>query len=197
MNAIDGPGYMWLGPHAHEARAAFHRARKAGMKPLRAMVIGCVASFRDAWAFRLRIAEKVGCSVRTVQRALNQGRELGLIEVFRAKKGEIPKGRTKPLKCGWSHRITVGFGKAAAVVEAAVAACRIRWELRKVLPVSTPPKLQASADNARLSARVADPAVLAPKPRTANQLRSWTAAELDAELERIERAKAALYGPPK
>lgn len=166
------------------------------MNAIRALVIGCVASFRDGWAFRHTIAARVKCSVRTVARALRQGRELGLIQVWRAKKGEIPPGLTKPMKCGWSHRVAVGFGKAAEAVVAAVAAARVKWLLRH--PPSTPPQLAPEqADKRGLSAKpVADPSTLAPKPRTANQLRRWTAEEIEAELERIERARAAL-GPPE
>jgi hypothetical protein len=188
MSALDGPGYLWLGPNAAEARAAYARARGAGMNALRSLVIGCVASFQDGWAFRHTIARKVKCSVRTVQRALNQGRELGLIQVFRAKKGEIPKGCTEPLKCGWSHRITVGFGRAAAAAMAAVAAARVKWMLRFEAPTTGPRKT--------VELCAADKALLSAKPRTANQARRWTAEEIDAELQRIELAKASL-GPPE
>lgn len=189
MSALLGPGYLWLGPNAAEALAAYTRARAAGMNAVRSLVIGCVASFRDAWAFRKTIAERVKCSVRTVQRALNQGRKLGLIQVWRAKKGEIPKGLSAPMKCGWSHRIAVGFGQAAAVVAAAVAAARVKFMLRH--PPSVAPKLPAPTLPASCQP-VADNRVLSAKPRTANQLRRWTAEEIEAELARIERARAAL-----
>jgi len=192
VSAIDGPGYLWLGPDGAEARAAYARARAAGMNLLRSMVIGCIASFRDGWAFRHTIARKVGCSVRTVQRAINEGRALGLIQVFRAKKGERPPGCSTPLKCGWSHRITVGFGRAAAAALAAVAAARVKWMLRH------PPKMPAPTLAAGCQAdKRGTPIVraLTKPPPTPNQRRTWTAEEIDAELERIERAKAALSPP--
>jgi len=187
VSASLGPGYLWLGPHAAEARAAYGRARLAGLRPLHALVIGCIASFKDAWAFRHTIAAKVGCSVRTVQRAMNAARALGLIQVWRAKKGEVPKGLREPLKCGWSHRITVGFGLAAAAVQAAVAAARVKYLLRFEPPKA--PKI-APVNGISGPAIPIDKSVLAPRPKTANQLRSWTAEELEAELDRLERAKA-------
>ena len=124
-------GFLWwLGPVGDEARAAYVRARDAGMSHLRALVIGCVASFKDCWARRRKIAEHLRCSVRTVQRALTQAKELGLIGIGRSKPGEIPPGAKSEITCGFSHRWTIGWGMAGALVQEAVNRARA-WRLQK------------------------------------------------------------------
>lgn len=149
---------------------------------MRALVIGSVASFKECWTFRRNLAAKVGCSVRTVQRALTQAREEGLIGMARAKKTEVPPNwQHGPVTCGWSHRWTIGWGKAAEVVQDAVHAAKARW-LVKI--ASTPPKSTTAASGPPLDRRS-----LAPAPRTEYQRRTWTAAELDAELERLAAEK--------
>ena len=178
VNACDAPpcqGWFWVGPVAHEARAAFERARNAGLSSARALVIGNVASRKDCWAFRKTIAKKIGCSVRTVQRGLTQAKELGLIKTFRAKKGEVPPGRKEPLKCGWSHRVVVGWGQAGEAVKQAVDAARARWIVKAATPRVSPPS-RGGVDS--------KPRGVAARPEY--QRRTWTSAELDAELARLE-----------
>jgi hypothetical protein len=148
---------------------------------MRALVIGSVASFKECWTFRKNLAAKVGCSVRTVQRALTQAREEGLIGMARAKKEEIPPGwEHGPIPCGWSHRWVIGWGAAAQKVADAVHAAKARW-LVKI--ASTPPKKPATATEP------ARAVTYKPTPRTEYQRRTWTAAELDAELERLATEK--------
>ncbi len=133
------------------------------MSALRAWVVAQIASFRDCWVFRKRIAEWARCSVRTVQRAITQARALGLLGVARAKPNEVPTGASSPLPCGWSHRWTIGWGQAAAAVKKAVTAARLAWITR----------------------RTTVPVAKAPPPEPEPLRRQWTAAELDAELERL------------
>jgi DNA-binding transcriptional MocR family regulator len=160
---------MWLGPVHSEARAAFQRSRTAGLSPMRALVIGCVASFKECWAFRRKLAEKVGCSVRTVQRALTQARTEGLIGLARAKKDEVPKGwEHGPITCGWSHRWTIGWGLAGAKVHDAVHAAKARWMV----------KIALAKPKATASATVPPPAVT----YKAKPARPMTPDELDADL---------------
>lgn len=144
------------------------------MNSARATVAAFVASFRDCWAFRRLIARTLRLSVRTVQRALTQAQDLGLLRTARAKKGEVPTGARGPIDCGFSHRWTIGWGiagkRAAEKIRNAVEAARMRRVLRVVVPGAT-------AKHAR---------VIAPKPPTVNQRRTWTAEELDAELARID-----------
>lgn len=155
MQAAVTSNGLWLGPHHGEARAAYTRARRAGLTSLRALVIGSVASFKDCWAFRAKLAAKHDCSVRTVQRALTQAREEGLIGVARSKcdivRGkkvfEKPPHFDKPVPCGWSHRWTIGWGKAGAAVKQAVEAARARWIVRHAvhLPERSHPTLSVAA----------------------------------------------------
>ena len=179
---------LWLGPVHSEARSAFQRARQAGLSPMRALVIGSVASFKECWAFRRKLAAQVGCSIRTVQRALTQAREEGLIGVARAKKTDVPPNwKHGPIACGWSHRWVIGWGKAGQAVADAVHAAKARWLVKHAL--ATPRVSQTSAPPAD---NQVDPAIsrrAATGPRAEYARRKWTAQELDAELELLERAK--------
>lgn len=169
---------LWLGPVHTEARAAYQRAREAGLSTMRALVIGSVASFKECWAFRRKLAAKVGCSVRTVQRALTQARSEGLIGVARAKKGETPPNWAHgPVDCGWSHRWTIGWGAAATVVRDQVHAAKARWLIKHALG----PKVPGKAAAAPIVGSTMDP-----------KRRKWTAEELDAELMKAaDDARAA------
>jgi hypothetical protein len=156
------------------------------MSPLRAFVIGEIGSFRDCWEFRKKIAKVVGCSVRTVQRAITQGKSLGLVGVARAKKTEIPPGAARPVECGWSHRWTIGWGKVGRVVDEAIAQARARWITRSVVaaasaPTSSPKPCDGSSSKTTTNRHKAWASSSAPK-------RHWTPEELDAELERRARA---------
>lgn len=166
---------LWLGPAVHEAVAAYHRARAAGLSVMRSLTIGNVASFRDGWAFRKKIAQKIGGSVRTVGRALEQGRREGLIGVARAKKGErAPDEDGKPtiqLPCGFSHRWTIGWGRAGEQVKAAISAAKAKFLARQIVKGKAGPPISRRSE------------------------RRWTAAELDAELER--RARSLAPPPPE
>jgi DNA-binding transcriptional MocR family regulator len=173
---------MWLGPVHSEARAAYHRARTTGLSPLRSLVIGTVASFKDCWTFRRNLAKQVGCSVRTVQRALTQARSEGLIGVARAKKTEVPPNwQHGPVTCGWSHRWVIGWGKAGEAVKEAVEAAKARWFVRH----SMAPKPPAPAS-------YMTPAAKSVAPRSEFSGLRMTAAQIDAELERLD----ALKKPP-
>jgi hypothetical protein len=147
---------LWLGPSHYEARAAYHRARGAGLTSLRALVVGTIGSFQDCWSFRSTIATFLGCSVRTVQRAITQAKQEGLIGVARSKVTVKPDGSRefepapklgKPIPCGWSHRWTVGWGKAGEAVQRAVEAARARWLVRHAvhLPARTHATLNVKA----------------------------------------------------
>jgi hypothetical protein len=152
----------YIGKDHLEARYAEQRARVAGLSTLRARVVGQIASFTDGWVFRETIAKFLDCSVRTVQRAITQAREEGLLNTARAKKKEVPPGRAEPLPCGWSHRWIIGRGLAAAALLAAVTAAKL----------------------ARLAVRTVRPRAELPRPaRDRPPPRRWTAAELDAALE--------------
>lgn len=198
---VTAAGSLWLGPVHSEARAGYQRARNAGLSPLRALVIGTVASFKECWTFRRNIAAKVGCSVRTVQRALTQARSEGLIGVARAKKTEVPPNwEHGPVTCGWSHRWVIGWGKAGQAVADAVHQAKARWlvkhAIRSTVPAlgrtpyagahsATPDKSHHAAAGESGPGRRG----IARERPNPNQRRTWTAAELDAELERLAAEK--------
>lgn len=159
---------MWLGPDPLEASAAYGRARRAGMSATRALVVGQIASFRDCWAFRARLARIVGASVRTVQRAISEAKSLGLIGVARAKQGETAPGLERAVPCGWSHRWTIGRGLALGAVQKAIEAARTKFLRRTSL---------------------AGGVVRTSKPPAPS--RRWTAEEISRELERRDRDVSA------
>ena len=99
---------VWIGPDWTEAQAMYERARELGMSKSRAEALAHVASRKDLWAFARYVAERIGCSVRTFQRAITQGKSLGLVRTARGKKTEVPPGANAPIACGWCHRWTVG-----------------------------------------------------------------------------------------
>ena len=151
----------YLGPDHLEARHAEQRAREAGLSVVRSKVVGNVASTKDLWAFRSSIAKQVGCSIRTVARALKQAVEEGLIRVHRGKRDEVPPRAKAPIPCGWSHRWFVARGLAVAAAVAAIAAAKLAAVARQA--VSPQKHLRPQA----------------PRP----EQRRWTAEELDAALE--------------
>ncbi len=162
----------YCGPDALEARAAEQRAREAGLTVLRSRVVGHIASFRDGWIFRRRLAELLKCSIRTVQRAITQAREEGLIGVARAKLGEKPQGAAGTFACGWSHRWVIGRGLAVAGALAAVAAAKLAAVARRAAKPSAPQQRRAPAGQRRPPAR------------------RWTADEIDQALAETPPATA-------
>jgi DNA-binding transcriptional MocR family regulator len=128
--------------------------------------------------FRRKLAEKLGLSVRTVQRALTQGEAEGLIGKARAKLGEKPPNMAEVIPCGWSHRWTIGWGQAGKLVQRAVDAARARFIVRHAAQPVALPKRPSALDPER-------PA----RQKTPYQRRGWTAEQLDAELARLERER--------
>lgn len=94
------------GPFQSEAKKAYALAVAEGWRGKGPTVYAELVSHgKDPWLFQSSIAAAVGCAVRTVQRWLRRMRDEGLLQCFRAKKGEVPKGRQHPVSCGWSHRV--------------------------------------------------------------------------------------------
>jgi hypothetical protein len=163
----------WIGPLHVQADDAFRRARVAGLSYARACVVGQIASFKDGWIFRARLADAVGVCVRTVQRAITQARELGLMATARSKPREKPPGAQGPLPCGFSHRWILAPAQAAAA-----AASHLARKVARSLCDAKPPTCDGRA-------RVVRPVNLAER-----------AARARAELARL----AALWEeepPPK
>jgi hypothetical protein len=158
----DTAAVMWPGPFATEARAAYCRARGEGMSSGRALVLGCLASFKQPWIFRRTLAGFTGLCVRTVQRAITEAKGLGLLGTARAKPNEVPPGRSLPLPCGWSHRWIVGWGLALERAKEAVARARAR----------------------RIARAGAHKVPKGPRVKQRAQ-RRWTAEQIDAELQGV------------
>lgn len=92
------------GVHRREAYRLFRYALEQGMSWLRARVLAAAASYGEkVWAFQGGLADFVGCSLRTVQRAFDEAKHLGLVTSRRSRQGELtPTG--KYLKCGFALR---------------------------------------------------------------------------------------------
>jgi RNase P protein component len=93
---------------------------------------------RDPWIFQSSIAERLGCSVRTVQRWLAAFRALGLLECWRGKKKEIPPGASGPIRCGFSHRSLTAWHAAGSAFRAAVERIKAKREARILARAARP-----------------------------------------------------------
>jgi hypothetical protein len=175
---------MWLGPYQHEATAAYKRARESGLSLVRAFVVGMIASHRDCWAFRRTIAAKVGCSVRTVQRAITQAKAEGLLKTWRCKKTEKPPAYGTIVPCGWSHRVIIGWGLAGHAIKGAIAAARASFLVRSVARTEKRAERRGDVQTLPRGARGSYVFRRGDKPR-----RTWTADELAAELAELDRRK--------
>ena len=171
---------VWPGPYPFEARQAYWRARNEGMSLARSMVVGSIASFKDAWIFRRKLARWIGCSVRTVQRAITEAKALGLVGVARAKQGEVPPGANTEIPCGWSHRWTIGWGKAVEIAKAEIAQTR----LARVLKLMVGPK--AKPTEAARNVTAAEVKAVIDAQRSP---RAWSVEQIDAELARLARVR--------
>lgn len=128
---------LWHGSDVVEAVASYGRAIEAGFTELRARIIGSVSSWKDCWAPQSTLAEFHHCCVRTVQRALHDGRENGLIRCAFSKEGERPPGADGPMNFKWSHRWTIGRGLAGKALQSAINAARAAAVICKVIPKRT------------------------------------------------------------
>jgi hypothetical protein len=165
---------MWGGPFQEEGTSAYRGARRDGISVARSIVLGHIGSFRDGWAPRRTLARWSGTSIRTSQRAITQGKQLGRLGVARFKTGETPPGAIHPMWCGGSHRWTIGWGKQGAAKSEAIARARLKMAQRTALGVTRAATCKGSPI---IPARAHAPAQRAP--------RRWTAEQLDAELARL------------
>lgn len=85
---------------------------------------------RDPWIFQSSLAERLGCSVRTIQRWLHRFREAGLLQCWRGKPREVPPGASGPIRCGFSHRALTAWHAAGAAFRKAVESIKARREQR-------------------------------------------------------------------
>lgn len=151
----------WLGPLHAQADDAFRRARMHGLSHARACVVGQIASFKDGWAFRSSLASAVGVCVRTVQRAITQAREAGMMRTARSKPREKPPGLQGPLPCGFSHRWIL-----APVQEAVAAASHLARKVARSLAVDgCEPRAVACTPERRARMSLADLAERAARAR--------------------------------
>jgi DNA-binding transcriptional MocR family regulator len=174
------PPGVWIGPDDAEARSAYARARELGLTKSRAEAVAHVASRDDLWAFARTIAERIGCSRRTVQRAFAQAKALGLMRSARGKKGEVPRGAREALPCGFCHRWVIGKGLAGAAIQRAVSEARARWLLNFGRRQSVPKSDRELERSAR------DPQPRRPPAGTFAQKLEW----LDRELAELAERKS-------
>lgn len=144
-------------------------------------MLGSIASFKDCFAFRSSLANHLDLSVRTVQRAITQAKEHGLIGVARSKPGEQltrDDGSKYQLPCGFSHRWTIGWGQAYEQAKAVVAQTRLARMVKRAAAMVVPSKPEPKAE---------------PKPERPEwpAFRRWTVEEIDLELERRHGVKPA------
>lgn len=113
------------------AREAHAFAVAEGMRGFGPVIYAELTSYgRDPWIFQSSIAERLGCSVRTVQRWLHAFREAGLLQCFRGKKREVPPGASGPIRCGFSHRVLTAWHAAKSAFRNAVEEIKARRSAR-------------------------------------------------------------------
>lgn len=99
------------GVHRREAYFVFRFALQEQMSWKRAHALAVAASYgAKSWVFQSNIAKWANCSVRTVQRAINEAKTLGILWSRRSRQGEIPPNGRGPLKCGCAIRTFSAWG---------------------------------------------------------------------------------------
>ncbi len=174
MKAATACTKPWHGPDIAEAAAAYARAIAAEISELRARVIGSISSWKDCWATQGKLAEFHNCSVRTVQRALHDARQNGLICCAFSKPGEKPPGAAQPMNFKWSHRWTPGRGLAGKALQAAINAARAAAVICKIIPKRTFNEPQRIA---KAKAKLRNP----PSHLTREQRARWIEEQMELE----------------
>lgn len=99
------------GVHRREALFVFRFALQEQMSWKRAHCLAVAASFgAQSWVFQGTVAKWVKCSVRTVQRAMNEAKTLGILWSRRSRQGEVPPNARGSLKCGCAIRTFTAWG---------------------------------------------------------------------------------------
>lgn len=99
------------GVHRREALFVFRYALSQQMTWKRAHCLAVAASYgQKSWVFQGTVAKLVGCSLRTVQRAMNEAKTLGILYSRRSRQGETPPNGRGPLKCGCAIRTFTAWG---------------------------------------------------------------------------------------
>ena len=97
---------LFGGLFQRQAKEGYAFAVAEGFRGFGPLIYAELMSYgRDAWIFQSSIAQKLGCSVRTVQRWLRIFRDSGLLRCWRSKKREKPPGLAHAVTCGFSHRV--------------------------------------------------------------------------------------------
>ena len=124
-----------------EADAVYAFAIERGMSHPRAYSLACFASFgRKTWTQQKRIAGFTGYSIRTTQRSVRQGKQIGLLTTQRFPRGFQPEGGRGPLRCGGAWKTFIGWGLAVA----AATALRLRYAVRDGFRAAARAELRAS-----------------------------------------------------
>ena len=121
------------------AREAYEFARAEGMRGFGPLIHAELTSYgRDPWIFQSSIAERLGCSVRTVQRWLYAFRAAGLLQCWRGKPKETPPGASGPIRCGFSHRALTAWHAAGSAFRRAVENIKAKREARILARAARP-----------------------------------------------------------
>jgi hypothetical protein len=106
------------------------------MSWLRAYAVACLASMGQvSWQFQSSVAKfmlrgadpkQIRGRMRTIQRAVRQAKQMGVLVSRRLRRGERPPGARQPITCGGALRRFVAWGKP----KAQAMALRARYALR-------------------------------------------------------------------
>jgi hypothetical protein len=137
-------GVALPGPYRSEALAILEHCKQAGMSWLRAYAVACLASQAEGgicWKFQSNVARfmlgrdaapaQVRGRMRTIQRAVRQAKQMGVLVSRRLRRGERPPGARQPITCGGALRRFIAWGKPKAQRLALCAKYAIREVWRR------------------------------------------------------------------
>jgi hypothetical protein len=115
-----------------EAIRVYKWARSEGMTHARARILSCGAAYgRQFYTFERTLAEFTGFCRRTVQRAMAEGKKLGLITSKWIKRGTFAPGSKVRMNNGGALRTVVGWGLDDTAAHAARCVRRVNETYRQ------------------------------------------------------------------
>lgn len=104
-------GFAYPGRFREEADRVFRFCEEHGFAGKRAYALACLASYGEkSWTFQRTVANFARVCVRTIQRAVRQGKRFGVLTTKRIPRGARPPGAEKRLDCGAAWKWFTAWG---------------------------------------------------------------------------------------
>jgi hypothetical protein len=135
-----------------EAGRVYKWAREMGMTHARARILSCGAAYgRKFYTFERTLAAFTGFCRRTVQRAMREARDLGLVTSKWIKRGSTPAGAKTRFNNGGALKTIVGWGLPDNAAHATRCTRAVNESFRRAQL-----ELRAERDRAEARAAVAE-----------------------------------------